>query len=68
MSNVIKIGGRSKHQFMKIPAVEEMEKAASLAGNRWQLKLVIDRIKLIHGDAAAKQAIMDVVSGIWPEG
>lgn len=67
MSNVINIGGRRPHQFMKTPAVENMEQAASLAGNRWQLKQVIERMKLLHGDEAAKRAIMDVVGDIWPE-
>lgn len=67
MSNVINIGGRRPHAFLKPPAVQEMEKAASLAGNRWQLKLVIDRIRTIHGDDAAKQAMIDVANMVWPE-
>lgn len=66
MSNIIKIGGRRPHQFMKTPAVENMEQAASLAGNRWQLKQVIERMKLLHGDEAAKQAILDVANQVWP--
>lgn len=66
MSNVISIGGRRPRLIATDGATPD-QMQAHLAGTKWQIKVLIERLKVVHGDDVAKQAHVDVASAVWPD-
>ena len=66
MSKVIHIGGR-RPVSVEPTANPDAERKADMAGAKWQLKLLMERMKSVHGDNEAKRAILDVAGHVWPD-
>lgn len=63
MGNVILIGGRRPRLVINGDA----DKRADLAGARWQLGVLLMRMRAVHGDDATQSALLSVANQIWPE-
>lgn len=63
MSNIILIGGRRPRTVIN----GDEDKRADLAGAKWQLKTLLQRVRAVHGDDDARLMLLDVANQIWPK-
>lgn len=63
MGHVILIGGRRPRTVIN----GDDDKRADLAGAKWQLGVLLQRMRAVHGDDVAKATLLDVAHQIWPE-
>ena len=72
MTNVYHISGRKLMTEAECRAANignaREQKAADLAGARWQLRTLVTRLRCVHGDGVAKMVMMEVANQLWPDG